>query len=285
MAWPGDGYDAEEAAAETTRLIATLLADGVTRVVYLPLAYTPGNPPQVFRGLVDESGEVLPAGEAFRLLARQRTFAAVIIGTLALGIGANTAIFSIIDGLLLRPLPVDDPERLVQLAAAPPSEQRSWTHPIWEEIQRHAGRFDGAFAWTRFDAEFDLSTGGESRFVDGVWASAGAFDVLGVEPAFGRLFQPSDDAHGGSGGPVVVISHAFWRQAYGADPGAVGRTLRVNGQPLTIVGVAPSGFTGAMIGAAPEVFVPLGLYERLQPGRDTMRRGTSGMMTWLQMFG
>ena len=85
---------------------------------------------------------------AFRLFARQRTFAIVIVATLALGIGANTAIFSIIDGLLLRTLPVEDPERLAQLVAAPPSEQGSWTYPIWQEIQRHGARFDGAFAWT-----------------------------------------------------------------------------------------------------------------------------------------
>src|ERR1700752_4410121 len=93
---------------------------------------------------------------AFRLVARQRTFTTVIVATLALGIGANTAIFSIIDGLLLRTLPVDDPERLVQLAAAPPSAQRSWTYAIWEEINRQVVRdilFEGAFAWTRFDAQ------------------------------------------------------------------------------------------------------------------------------------
>ena len=99
---------------------------------------------------------------AFRLFARQPTFAVVIVGTLALGIGANTAIFSIIDSLLLRTLPVEEPERLAQLVAAPPSGQRSWTYPIWEEIQRHADRFDGAFAWSRFDAQFNLTQGGET---------------------------------------------------------------------------------------------------------------------------
>ena len=137
---------------------------------------------------------------SFRLFARQRTFAFVIVGTLALGIGANTAIFSIVDGLFLRTLPIVHPERLVQLVSAAPSEQQSWTYPIWHEIQRYGDRFDGAFAWTGFDAEFDLSSGGESRFVKGVWASAGAFDALGVTPALGRLFQPSDDLRGGGSG-------------------------------------------------------------------------------------
>jgi hypothetical protein len=140
-------------------------------------------------------------------------------------------------------LPIDDPERLAQLVSAPPSEQRSWTYPIWQEIQRHGVRFDGAFAWTRFDAAFDLSTGGESRFVNGAWASAGAFDVLGVKPAFGRLFQPSDDARGGgSGGPVVVISHAFWQTYFSGARDVIGRTLTLERVPLTIVGVTPPGF-------------------------------------------
>ena len=219
---------------------------------------------------------------AFRLFGRQRTFAAVIVGTLALGIGANTAIFSIIDGLLLRTLPIEDPERLAQLATAPPSEQRSWTYPIWQEIQRHGARFDGAFAWTRFDAAFDLSTGGESRFVNGAWASAGAFDVLGVKPALGRLFQPSDDARGGgSGGPVVVISHAFWQTYFSGAPDVIGRTLTLERVPLTIVGVTPPGFFGLTPGRSFDVVVPLGVEPLIRGGESRLDRRTSW---WLQVF-
>jgi predicted permease len=219
---------------------------------------------------------------AFRLFARQRTFAIVIVGTLALGIGANTAIFSIIDGLLLRTLPVGDPGRLVQLAAAPPSAQRSWTYPIWEEVQRHAGRFDGAFAWTRFDAEFDLSTGGESRFVNGVWASAGAFDVLRVEPALGRLFEPSDDARGGgSRGAIVVISHGFWQTHFGGAPDAIGRTLTLERVPLTIVGVTPPGFFGLVPGRSFDVVIPLGLEPLIRGSESRLDRRTSW---WLQVY-
>jgi putative ABC transport system permease protein len=218
---------------------------------------------------------------AFRLFARQRTFAIVIVGTLALGIGANTAIFSIIDGLLLRTLPVDDPERLVQLAAAPPTGQRSWTYPIWEEIKRQDVRFDGAFAWTRFDAQFDLSTGGESQFVNGVWASAGAFDVLRVKPARGRLFQPSDDARGGSGGPVVVISHVFWQTHFGGAPDAIGRTLTLDRVPLTIVGVTPPGFFGLAPGRSFDVVIPLGVEPLIRGSESRLDRRTSW---WLQVF-
>ena len=219
---------------------------------------------------------------AFRLFARQRGFAAVIVGTLALGIGANTAIFSIIDGLLLRTLPIEDPEELAQLVTGPPSDQRSWTYPIWQEIQRHSGPFDGAFAWTRFDAEFDLSTGGESRFVNGVWASAGAFDVLGVTPALGRLFRPSDDVRGGgSGGPVVVISHAFWQTHFGGAPDAIGRTLTLERVPLTIVGVTPPGFFGLAAGRSFDVAIPLGVEPLIRGSESRLDQRTSW---WLQVF-
>jgi predicted permease len=219
---------------------------------------------------------------AFRLFARQPTFAAVIVGTLMLGIGANTAIFSIIDGLLLRPLPIEDPARLAQLVTGPPSSQQSWTYPIWMEIQRHAARFDGAFAWTGFDADFDLSTGGESRFVNGVWASASAFDVLGVKPAVGRLFQPTDDTRGGgSAGPVVVISHSFWQSYFGGAPDVIGRTLTVQRVPLTIVGVTPRGFFGIRPGRSFDIVVPLGAEPLLRGSESRLDRRTSW---WLQVF-
>jgi predicted permease len=219
---------------------------------------------------------------AIRLFARQRTFAAVIVGTLALGIGANTAIFSIIDGLVLRTLPIEDPERLAQLVSGPPSEQQSWTYPIWQEIQRHSAQFDGAFAWTGFDAEFDLSTGGESRFVNGVWASAGAFDVLRVKPALGRLFEPSDDTRGGgSAGPVVVISHAFWQSYFGGAPDVIGRALTVQRVPLTIVGVTPPGFFGVTPGRSFDIVVPLGAEPLLRGSESRLDRRTSW---WLQVF-
>jgi predicted permease len=219
---------------------------------------------------------------AFRLIVGQRTFAAVIVGTLALGIGANTAIFSIIDGLLLRALPVEEPDRLAQLVTVPPSEQRTWTYPIWREIERQAAVFDGAFAWSRFDADFDLSRGGESRFVNGVWTSAGAFEVLGVKPALGRLFLPEDDERGGGhAGPVVVISHTFWQTYFGGAPDVIGRTLTLERVPFTIVGVTPAGFFGVVPGRSFDVAVPLGA-EPLVRGRESrLDRRTSW---WLQVF-
>jgi hypothetical protein len=179
-------------------------------------------------------------------------------------------------------LPIEDPEELAQLVTGPPSDQRSWTYPIWQEIQRQSGPFDGAFAWTRFDAEFDLSTGGESRFVNGVWASAGAFNVLGVTPALGRLFRPSDDVRGGgSGGPVVVISHAFWQTHFGGAPDAIGRTLTLERVPLTIVGVTPPGFFGLAAGRSFDVAIPLGVEPLIRGSESRLDQRTSW---WLQVF-
>jgi putative ABC transport system permease protein len=208
---------------------------------------------------------------ALRLFARQPTFAVVIVGTLALGIGANTAIFSIVDSLLLRTLPIAEPERLAQIVEAPPSTQQSWTYPIWEEIQRHADRFHGVFAWTRFDGQFNLSLGGETQYANGVWASAGSFDVLGIKPALGRLFLPSDDARGGgSEGPVVVISHAFWQKHFGGAPDAIGRTLTLERVPMTVIGVTPPGFFGLNVGRSFDVAVPFGV-EPLVRGASASR--------------
>lgn len=219
---------------------------------------------------------------AFRLFARQRTFAAVIVGTLALGIGANTAIFSIVDGLLLKTLPVEHPERLAQLVSAPPEDQQSWTYPIWHEFQRHAARFDGAFAWSGFDSEFNLSSGGESQFVNGVWASADAFKVLGIVPTRGRLFEPSDDIRGGGpGGPVVVISYAFWQSHFGGAPDVIGRPLTIQRVPLTIVGVTPPGFYGVAPGGSFDIVVPLGAEPLLRGSESRLDRRTSW---WLRVF-
>jgi putative ABC transport system permease protein len=197
---------------------------------------------------------------ALRLFARQPTFAVVIVGTLALGIGANTAIFSIVDSLLLRTLPIEEPERLAQVVGEPPSGQQSWTYPIWEEIQRHADRFDGVFAWTRFDAQFNLTRGGETQYANGVFASAASFDVLGVKPARGRFFRASDDTRGGGAeGPVVVISHAFWQKHFGGAPDVIGRTLTLERVPTMVIGVTPPGFFGLNVGRSFDVVVPFGV--------------------------
>ena len=179
--------------------------------------------------------------------------------SLGLGIGANTAIFSLVDAVLLRALPVRDPEALVMV-------NRSWTNPIWEEVQRRAATFfDGAIAWS--DDRFDLSSGGQTDPVDGLFVSGGFFDTLGVQPALGRLLTATDDQRGGGGdGPTAVISHRFWQLRYGGDASVLGRTLLLDRVPVTIVGVAPARFLGPSIGQTFDVAVPIGLADRLRPG-------------------
>ena len=184
---------------------------------------------------------------------------------------------------MLRTLPVEAPERLARLVGAPPSGQQSWTYPIWEEIQRHADLFDGAFAWSRFDAQFNLTQGGETRYAKGVWASGGSFDVLGVKPSLGRLFVPSDDRPGGGdGGPVAVISHAFWQEHFGGAPDVIGRTLTLDRAPLTIVGVTPPGFFGLNPGRSFDVAVPFGVEPLVRgAGQSRLNQRTSW---WLSVM-
>jgi len=209
-----------------------------------------------------------------RLLRANRGFTLVAVLSLALGIGANTAIFSIVDSLLLRSLPVHEPERLAVLGPG------AWTHPIWVELRdTHASVFESAAAWS--DERFDLAPGGESRFVQGIWTSASFFDTLGVRPIMGRGFTPDDDTRGGGGdGPVVVISHGFWQRHFGGAPDVVGRTLTLNRVPFTVVGVTPPEFFGPTVGRRFDVAVPLGA-EPLIRGNASLLDGRSAW--WLDI--
>src|SRR5919106_5284894 len=168
--------------------------------------------------LVDELAEDLRNG--FRQIARNAGFTAIAILTLALGIGANTALFSIFNSLILRPLPVRDPGSLALLING------SWSYPIWEEIRaREAGLFDGTFAWS--PQRFDLSASGQSEPVDGAYVSGRFFDVLGVTAIRGRMITPADDGGAAPDGPVAVISHRLWRQRFAGVSDVVGRRLTV----------------------------------------------------------
>jgi putative ABC transport system permease protein len=186
-----------------------------------------------------------------RILAHSRTFTAVAVLSLALGIGATTAIFTLVNSLLLHTLPVHDPERLVQL------DGDSTTNPIWEQIQsRQQQLFLGATAWS--EQRFDLSQGGEAKPVDGLWASGEFFEVLGVKAIFGRTFTTENDRRGGGAdSTVAVISHAFWQRQFGGAADAIGRTISLNKVPFTIVGVTPPEFMGPQIGRGFDVAVPL----------------------------
>jgi predicted permease len=188
---------------------------------------------------------------ALRSLRANPGFTLVAVLSLGLGIGANTAIFSLVDAVMLRPLPVSRPEELVQVTMGPGDE--TFTNPVWEELRDRQDVFSGAFAYG--DRRFDLAGGGEVRAVDGAWVSGGFFNTLGVSPAAGRVTGPADDFRGCPA--VAVIGHGFWQSEYGGAAGAVGRTVSLDGHPFEIVGVAAPGFTGVEVGKAAQVYAPL----------------------------
>ena len=189
--------------------------------------------------------------DAIRSLRAAPMVTAAAVLSLALGIGANTALFSIVNGLLLKPLPVHDPERLALLKGG------DWTNPVWERIRDHHGSlFAGAAAWA--NQSFDLADAGESEIVDGIYTSGGFLEVLGVRAELGRTPSRSDDVRGGGpDGPVVVISHALWQRRFGGAPEIVGQRLTVNRLQFTIVGVLPAEFFGPEVGRSPDVYLPL----------------------------
>ncbi|MFI5176991.1 MAG: ABC transporter permease [Vicinamibacterales bacterium] len=224
--------------------------------------------------------------DAWRALRAAPVVTAIAVLSLALGIGANTALFSILNGLLLKPLPVAEPQRLVFVDRSSASGQvfgaESWTNPIWEQIR--ASRrdvFQNAFAWC--GTRFDLAERGETDYVWGAWTSGDAFEVLGIHAVLGRTITAADDTrNGGSDGPVAVISYRFWQARFGGAADAVGRQLRVNRLPVTIVGVAPPDFFGADVGRTADVILPIGA-EPLMRGKESFLDRRS--VWWLDIIG
>lgn len=189
---------------------------------------------------------------AIRALRHSPGFAFVAILSLALGIGANTAIFTLIDAVMLRSLPVSHPEELVQVTLA--DRGPVFTNPIWEQLRDHQTVLADVFAYSAFN-RFNLAPSGEARPVAGSLVSGDYFHALGVQPALGRLLSRSDDVRGCP--PLAVISDTFWRSEFGADPDVLGKTITLNSHAFRIVGVAQSGFTGLEVGQATSVFVPI----------------------------
>ncbi len=217
--------------------------------------------------------------DAVRTLRATPLVSIVAILSLALGIGATTAMFSIVDSLILRALPVQHPERLAAVTNTN-GHQFRWTNPIWEEIRNRPDLFDGAFAMA--ETRFDLSEGGETRYIDGIMASGAFFDVLGVPAQVGRVFHPADDARGGGpDGAVAVLSHDYWQRAYGGASDVAGRPVTLSGVVYTIVGVTPPSFTGPQVGQPFDVIVPIGT-EPLIRGSASMLDGRSSW--WLQIM-
>lgn len=203
--------------------------------------------------------------DAFRALKATPVVTLVAILSLALGIGANTAIFSILDSLMLRALPVKAPDRLAVVGTDRGND--SWTYPIWEQIRDRSDRFDSAFAYS--SSRFNLSRTAQTEYVDGFWGSGRVFDVLGVPAILGRTFTEADDRRGGGpDGPVAVISYRYWQSKYSGAADVIGQTVTIERVPYTIVGVTPPEFFGIEVGRTFDIAIPFGT-EPLIRGKES----------------
>jgi macrolide transport system ATP-binding/permease protein len=197
-----------------------------------------------------------------RALAKYRRFTAVCILSLALGIGANTTIFTLVDAILLRPLPVQEPERLAAVYTLDAHNPGFWgvSYPNFKDYQERNPVFSSLLLYT--GVGLNLTGGSAPRLIMGQLASANYFSTLGVNPVIGRGFLQEEDTAAGAS-PVVVVSYRFWRQEYGADPAVLSRSVNLNGRPYRIVGVTPEGFEGLNTLTATEIWVPMALYPEL----------------------
>ena len=211
--------------------------------------------------LVDSAWRDLKYGA--RLLRLNPAFAIVAILSLALGIGANTAIFQLLDAVRIRTLPVKSPDELLELRIAEPVGGRtgqfsgrrpSLTNPLWEQLRDRQQVFSSVFAWS--GVGFDLTTSGEARTAQGLWVSGDFFNGLGVPALIGRTLTADDDRRG-CAAPAAVLGYGFWQHEYGGDPSVVGRSITLDGHPFAIVGVTPASFFGVEVGRAFDVAVPL----------------------------
>jgi putative ABC transport system permease protein len=201
-----------------------------------------------------------------RTLAANPGFAATAVLSLALGIGANTAIFSLVNAVMLRSLPVEDPQRLAQVVSG---DSGYFTNPIWEQIRDRQNVFSGALAYSQ--DRFDLAAGGQSQFAEGMWVSGDFFRVLGVPAVRGRVFRKEDDRRGGgANGSTAVISYRFWKGHFQKDPEVVGKTVRLNRQKFEIVGVTPPWFAGLEVDRGYDVAIPIGCEPLLHTDRSAL---------------
>ena len=217
-----------------------------------------------------------------RTFRRDPGFATIAILSLAMGIGANTAIFSIFNALMFRPRPVSDPERLVELFVGDrESPYETTSYPSYAEFRDRNEVFTGLAAYGV--SQFKLAAGDEVEQLWGEVVSGNYFDVLGVQPLRGRMLNAADDTVPG-GSPVVVIGYRLWQRRFNADPDLVGKTISINGQPLTVVGIAPAPYTGMFRGLSSEVWVPSMMLPLVDPGSGKGRLTSRGSR-WLVLVG
>jgi predicted permease len=223
---------------------------------------------------------------AIRGLRRSPLFAAVAILSLALGIGANTAIFTLIDQILLRKLPIKDPEQLVMLYQVGPHNgsnmgSRMHSYPIYQDYQQKAGPFAGVLARRLVAAS--VSVDNQTERVQAEMVSGNYFSLLGVRPALGRVFSSVEDDQVYNGHPSVVLSYDYWESRFARDPGVLGRKILVNNHPMTIVGVSAAGFVGIDPARSPQMRVPI-LMKRVMLPEWGWMRADSRRARWVQVF-
>jgi predicted permease len=222
---------------------------------------------------------------AFRVFVKNPGFSFVVVATLALGIGANTALFELLDAVLLQSLPVKNPQELAQVRVIDMDKARGGffsgypvvTNLIWEKLREDHQGFSGIAAWR--DVGFSRDSGGDARFVSGLYVSGEFFRVLGVRPVAGRVFTAEDDRPG-CGLPGAVISYGFWQREFGGG-GALGQKLRLNDKSVEVIGITPANFFGVAVGSNFDVAVPV----CAQPYLETRRILNSSTKWWLSVIG
>lgn len=220
---------------------------------------------------------------AIRALWQSPIVSTVAAVSLALAIGANTAVFSIVNALLLRPLPVASPERLVTVSSGYALRHgfkagAGMNYEIWSRMRERIGAFDGGFAWA--PGRVDLADRGEMQPAQALFASGHFFGTLGVRPLLGRAFSDADDVRGGGAdGLVTVIGHRLWQQRYAGRPDAIGSVLAVDGVPVTVIGVMPADFFGIEVGEAFDLAIPLAAEPALRGNRPSLHHPRSFMLT------
>lgn len=232
---------------------------------------------------------------AVRTLSKSPGFLVVALCSLALGIGANTAIFSLINTVMLRELPVADPERLVLLTdpaigliALETTEggpRHLLSYPEFEQLRAHNGVFSGMFAAESVLSDLDVHTGRSAQEAavkaHAQLVSGEFFEVLGLKPVAGRVFTPEEDKMPGAN-PVAVISYGFWQRQFGGDKTVVGQTIHVGRAAFRILGVAPAGFRGVLLGSDTDLWIPITMQAQALPGRDYLKPRDT---LWLQVMG
>src|SRR5262245_6018513 len=234
-----------------------------------------------------------------RMLLKSPGFTAVAAFSLALGIGANTAIFSLLDAVVLKTLPVIKPEELVLFnwlsgpkrmarnaygeigsdAATGLTTSTSFSYLTFKRLRDHNQSLVEVFAFV--PRRLSVNANGQAEFVNGQLVSGGYYAGLGAQPLLGRTISAEDDKAAAS--PVAVITHQYWRRRFGLDPSVVGKTINVNNIPFTIIGVTPPGFYGALqVGQSPDVSIPLAMEPQLSPANSSLNRP---WVWWLRVMG